>query len=191
MIQELILKNRSVRRFFEDEEVSIETLKQLVDLGRLSASGANLQPLKYMLSNKKGLNARIFECLVWAGYLKDWDGPTEGERPSAYVIILGDTEIRKDVGCDDGIVAQSILLGAVEKGLAGCMIGSIKRDKLRDVLNIDERFEIKLVLAIGKAKEKIVVEDIEVGDSIEYYRDGDGVHHVPKRKLDDIILRSA
>ena len=135
MITELIKGNRSYRRFHREVPVSLETLKRLVNLARLSASAANLQPLKYLLSCEPAGNAAIFSCLAWAGYLKDWPGPAEGERPAAYIVILGDTEISKNFGCDYGIAAQSILLGARAQELGGCMLGSIQRDRLRQVLN--------------------------------------------------------
>ncbi|MCP4371836.1 MAG: nitroreductase family protein, partial [Deltaproteobacteria bacterium] len=154
MIEALIKQNRSCRRFYEDHRIDIPTLKDLVNLAGLSASAANLQPLKYILSCSAETNERIFSCLAWAAYLKDWSGPQAGERPSAYIIILGDTHITKDFGCDHGIASQSILLGAREKGLAGCMIGMIKRTKLRNILKIQERFKILLVLSIGKPKEE-------------------------------------
>ena len=188
MIEELIKQNRSCRRYYEDYEINIVTLKDLVNLARLSASAANLQPLKYILSCSAETNEHIFSCLAWAAYLNDWSGPEAGERPSAYIIILGDTNITKDFGCDHGIASQSILLAAREKGLAGCMIGMIKRTKLRNILNIKEHFEILLVLAIGKPKEKITIETVGDDDNIKYWRDNDSVHHVPKRKLEDIII---
>lgn len=188
MIRDLILRNRSFRRFYEDYKIEFDTLKEFVNLARLSASAANLQPLKYILSCTPEKNALIFPCLAWAGYLKDWGGPKEGERPSAYIIILGDTEISKSFGCDHGIAAQSILLGATEKGLGGCMIGSIHRDHLRNALHIPERYEILLVLAIGKPKEKVVIEEVGPDGDIKYWRDSENVHHVPKRTLDEIIV---
>lgn len=165
----------------------METLSELVDLARLSASAANLQPLKYVLSSNQQQNAMIFPCLGWAGYLKDWPGPEEGERPSAYIIILGDTTIAANFGCDHGIASQSILLGAGEKGLAGCIIGSIHRENLRKILKIPDHFEILLALAIGKPKEDIVIEEVGQDNDIKYWRDDEGVHHVPKRRLNDII----
>ncbi len=188
MIEELIIQNRSCRRFYQDYEIDTETLKDLVNLARLSASAANLQPLKYILSCSAEKNERIFSCLAWAAYLKDWPGPEAGERPSAYIIILGDTHITRNFRCDHGIASQSILLGAREKGLAGCMIAAIKQKNLRDILKIKERFKILLVLAIGKPKEKIMIETVGDDDNIKYWRDNDRVHHVPKRKLEDIIL---
>lgn len=188
MIEELIKQNRSFRRFYQDEPVSLDTLKWLVNLARLSASAANLQPLKYFPANDPAKNAAIFSCLAWAGYLKDWPGPREGERPAAYLIILGDTEITKNVGCDHGIAAQSILLGAREKGLGGCMIGSIQKDRLRELFKISEKYDILLVVALGKPKEEVVLEEVASGGSIKYWRDDRGIHHVPKRRLEDIIL---
>ena len=121
--------------------------------------------------------------------MRSWSGPAEGERPSAYIVILGDTEIRKSFGCDHGIAAQSIMLGATERGLGGCMIGSIKRDALRETLEIPERYEIQLVLALGKPAETVVLEDVGPDGSIKYYRDEEDAHHVPKRSLDELILR--
>jgi nitroreductase len=188
MIEDLIKQNRSYRRFYQDHAVDLDTLKSLVNLGRLSASGANFQPLKYILSSDPQQNAQIFSCLAWAAYLKDWKGPQEGERPAAYIVVLADTDISKDAGCDHGIACQSIMLGAREKGLGGCMLGSINREALREHLNISEQYKILLVLAIGKPKEEVVIEKLGADGSIRYWRDEKGVHHVPKRDLEDIII---
>ena len=187
-LKDLILKNRSYRRFHQDVPITLDTLRALVDLARLSASGANLQPLKYILSCAPATNARIFPHTRWAGYLKDWGGPQEGERPTAYVVILGDTDIAKNFGCDHGIAAQSIMLGAAERGLGGCMIGSIERDGLRQVLSIPQRYEILLILALGQPRETVVIEDLGPDGSIKYYRDAQAVHHVPKRPLADLLV---
>jgi len=187
-MEELVRKTRSCRRFYEDYAIGIEILRSLVDLARLSASGANLQPLKYLLCNQKEKNALIFPKLGWAGYLKDWPGPVPGERPSAYIIVLGDQAITKDFGCDHGIASQSILLGATSLGLAGCIIASVKRDPLRKALNIPEHLEILHVIALGKPKEKIVIDPLSPDGDIKYWRDKDAIHHVPKRALDEIIL---
>jgi nitroreductase len=189
MIEDLIKRNRSCRRFFQEEAIPLETLKWLVNLARLSASAANLQPLKYILSNDPKKNGMIFSCLAWAGYLKQWVGPPEGERPSAYIIVVGDRDIAKTFATDVGIAAQSILLGARGQNLAGCMIGSIKKDLLRELFLIPPRFEIELVIALGKPRETVILEEMKPGGSIKYWRDENGFHHVPKRPLAEIILR--
>ncbi|MCE5315106.1 MAG: nitroreductase family protein [Armatimonadota bacterium] len=188
MIQDLVLRNRSYRRFVESEKIGEDTLRELVDLARCCASAGNLQSLKYMLSNSTEKNELIFPATAWAGYFKDWDGPCAGERPSAYIVILGDTSISKNFFCDHGIAAQTILLGATEKGLGGCMIGSIDRDLLRRNLLIPDRYEILLVLALGRPIEKVVLEDVGPDNDIKYYRDENDAHHVPKRLLNDIII---
>jgi nitroreductase len=187
-IQELIKENRSYRRFRQEEHIDRDVLEQLVDLARLSPSGANMQPLKYILSCETGKNEMIFPHLRWAGYLKSWPGPMEGERPSAYIIILGDRTVTESFGCDHGIAAQSMMLGAAERRLGGCMIASIQREKLRKVLDIQDHLEILLVLALGRPKERVVIEGLGADGDIKYWRDADSVHHVPKRSLDDIII---
>jgi nitroreductase len=188
VLRDLVVKNRSVRRFNQSHTIEESTLRTLVDLARLSPSGSNLQPLKYILSCTPEKNAIIFPQLAWAGYLKDWPGPAEGERPSAYIIILGDTKIRKEFGCDHGIAAQSIMLGATENHLNGCIIASVKRDALRTLLNIPDHLEILLALALGAPAEKVVLEPVGEDGDIKYWRDDNQIHHVPKRALDDIIL---
>ncbi len=188
-IRELVLENRCYRRFHQDAAVELETLRELVDLARLSASGSNLQPLKYILSCDPETNRLIFPHTRWAGYLEDWDGPEEGERPAAYIVILGDTEIRESFGCDHGIAAQSIRLGAMEQGVGSCIIGSIDHDGLRRALSIPERYESLLVLALGRPNERVVLEQVGPTGDIKYYRDDEDVHHVPKRSLDELVLQ--
>jgi nitroreductase len=185
--RELVVKTRSFRRFRQEEPVPQSVLEELVDLGRLAASGGNRQSLKFMVSCEPELNARIFPCLAWAGYLTDWPGPAEGERPAAYITILGDTAVAPSAGCDHGIAAQNIMLGATALGLGGCMIGSVKRDALRQVLALAPNHEILLVLALGVPAETVILETVKNGD-IKYWRDAAGRHHVPKRPLQEVLL---
>lgn len=185
---DLVRKTRSYRRFDESYKIDSKLLEDLVNLARLSASAANKQPLKYIVCNNSGCCARIFPSLAWAGYLKEWEGPRPGERPSAYIIILGDKTIAEYFNVDPGIAAQSIMLGASEKGLGGCMIGSIKRKDLQNDLKIPDIYEILLVLALGKPAENVFLEDMKDGD-VKYWRDDNDNHHVPKRSLDELILK--
>jgi len=188
MLHDLIARNRSCRRFDEAFAIERSTLEALIELARLSPSAANLQPLKYILSCDPETNAAIFPHLTWAGYLKDWPGPAAGERPSAYIVMLGDTKVCRNFGCDHGIAAQSILLGAREKDLAGCMIGLVARDELRQALSIPSRYEILLVLALGQPAEQVVIDPVGEQGDIKYWRDDAGIHHVPKRALPDLIV---
>jgi len=188
MIRDLILKSRSCRRFYENQPVAMETLRQLVDLARLSPSARNAQPLKYILSCEAEKNAKIFPTLSWAAYLKEWGGPKIGERPAAYIILLGDKAISQTYGVDPGIAAQSIMLGANEAGLGGCIMTSVKKPELAAILNIPEQYEIILAIALGKPRETIVVEKVGTDGDIQYWRDEQGVHHVPKRDLDELII---
>jgi len=194
MLDRLVERNRSYRRFDAGASVTAETLKELIDNGRKSASAMNLQPLKYLISADPARNAAIFPHLKWAGYLKDWAGPAEHERPAAYIVVLHDTAIKSPahlLWCDAGLACQNILLSAVERGLGGCIVGSADGRALRDSLGVPERYEALLVIALGKPAEESRIEEIGEGGDIRYYRDAAGVHHVPKRKLEDIIIGPA
>jgi nitroreductase len=190
LIKDLVVKNRSYRRFDETAALDRSILEELVDLGRLAMSAANRQPLKYLIFCDPERNARIFDCLGWAGYLKDWPGPEPGERPTGYIVMLMDTQIKDPMGFDAGLAAANILLGAVERGLGGCLIGNIKRDELRALLGIEDRYQLLVVIALGKPVERVVLEKAGPGPEadIKYWRDERQVHHVPKRELREIIL---
>lgn len=188
-LRDLVIGNRSYRRFDESYSISMQTLEELVDLSRYGASGRNAQPLKYILSNAPASNELIFPALAWAAYLKDWPGPSKGERPSAYLVMLLDKNISEQPFCDHGISAQTILLGAVEKGLGGCILMSIKKDLLRDALQIPPSMEILMVIALGKPVEKVVIEPMPANGDFKYWRDEQGIHHVPKRSLEEIIWK--
>ncbi len=187
MIKDLVLKNRSYRRFNHAKKISLATLRDLVDLAHLSPSGRNVQPLKYILVSTEEACVKLYPQLTWAGYLKDWDGPVEQERPAAYIIMLGDTTLAPSFGIDPGIAAQSLLLGAVEQGLGGCIFGTIKREEIRTLFEIPAHLEVLYVIALGEPVEKVVIEPVKADGDIKYWRDGEQVHHLPKRALEDVI----
>ncbi|HUK99294.1 MAG TPA: nitroreductase family protein, partial [Nitrospirota bacterium] len=143
---------------------------------------------KYILSCDSTKNSLIFPHLRWAAYLKDWSGPSEGERPAGYIIILGDKRLKQSFNYDHGVAAQSIVLGATEKGLGGCMIGTVQKPELSKALSIPDHFEILLVIGLGKPKETVVIEPVNPSGDIKYWRDDQGVHHVPKRSLGELII---
>ena len=188
MLKDLVLKNRSYRRFYQEEKISKEELLEWIDLARLTSTGANLQNLKYVVVNEEEKNEKVFKELKWAGYLKDWDGPEEGEKPSAYIVMLVDTEIGTNIFWNHGLAAQSILLGATEKGFGGCMIASYNKENIKNALGISDRYDTLMVIALGKPKEEVVLDEIGEDGDIKYWRDENKVHHVPKRRLEDIVL---
>lgn len=195
-LKDLVLANRSYRRFDGAHAVEAAVLRDLVDLARTTPSGGNLQPLKYVLSNSAEGNALVYGTLAWAAYLPEWKGPPPHERPTAYIVMLRDLAIlgasKIDVAdIDVGIAAQTILLGAAERGLGGCMFGSVRREELARRLGLPETLSIALVIALGKPVEKVVLDGLAPGGSVRYWREPDGTHHVPKRGLDELVLKLA
>lgn len=190
MLKDLVARSRSYRRFYEDVRISDEALLELVDLARLTPSTANSQALKFMICNSPEDNEKVFKTLKWAGALPDWDGPVAGERPAAYIIVLCDLSLGKNKLQDDGIAAQTIMLGAAEMGYGGCMLGNVLRSQLAEFLNIDtDRYSIDLVLALGKPKETVKVVPAGPDGDVRYYRDENQVHYVPKRSLEEILVK--
>ena len=188
MLKDLVQSSRSYRRFDHSSPVSMHTLEELVELARFCPSAANKQPLRFILSTAPSDNEAIFACLKWAAYLTDWDGPVPAERPSAYIVMINTAKEWEFAKFDLGIMAQTMLLGAVEKGLGGCMIGALDREKLRAHFSLQPEMDVNLVLALGKPVEDVRIVDAPEGGSIRYYRDDEGVHYVPKRSLVELTL---
>lgn len=161
-------------------------VRRMVDIARLVPSGGNQQPLRYRVVTDAVERGRIFPHLRWAAALKDWPGPAEGERPTAYIVIL--SPVGKPSHTDVGITAQTMQLAATAMGYAACMIGSIDRPAVHAELRLPADMEIQLIVALGRPGEKIVLEDLPRGSDPAYWRTSDGVHHVPKRRLEDVLL---
>ena len=193
MIKDIGRACRSYRRFFEDERIPRELLVDWVDTARIVASSANGQPLRYLIVDDPQGCAELFPNTAWAGALKDWPGPEEGERPSAYIIMLRDAS--RSLGdrfsaWDEGIAAQTIMLAATEAGFGGCMIASFKKASVAELCGVaGSAIEPSLVLALGKPKEDVRLVEVGEDGSTKYYRDAQQVHYVPKRPLSDILIQ--
>jgi len=192
MMQDLIRRTRTVRRYEEERPLEEGLLRNLVDMARLGGSARNAQSLKYGVITEKKLRDQLFPLLAWAGYLPHWPGPQEGERPSAYVVCLLDSALQKgpetEAHFDLGIATQNMLLTAAEQGVFGCRIGAFSPAKVQEFLRLPEQFKPLLVVALGYPREDVVLEEIGENGDIRYWHDDQGVHHVPKRKLDDLLV---
>lgn len=185
-LYEAIAKRRSVRKF-QQLPVSLEMMMRLVDAARVAAQGSNMQPMKYVLVQERALLGPIFATVRWAGAIAPEGNPADNERPMAYIVVLADTEIKKaGYDVDAGAAVENILLATVAEGLGACWLGAIERDSIRDILRIPEHYIIHTMVALGYPAESPMME--EENGSIKYYKDGNGILHVPKRKLEDIVF---
>lgn len=193
----LVASCRSFRRFDEGRRVPEGFLLKLVDMARLCANGANRQLLRFRVVSDPAACDAVFAELAWAGYFKDWAGPAAGERPTGYIVIAAEhgtagKSAAPIVEVDCGIAAQTMMLAArsATPSYAGCMLKAFT-PRLIDVLGLDaERYELKLVCAFGLPGEEVRLEPLSASPdgSIKYWRDDAGVHHVPKRSLEDVLI---
>ena len=191
MIKDLIKKNRSVRGYDISREVADEELREMVDCARLSASSVNMQPLKYVTINTPEGRDKIIGQISFAAKLSELHLPISGTEPMAYIVICQDENISKSgtgYHKDAGIVAHSITLAAAEMGLGACILGYFSPKEMATSLRLAGNLRPLLVIALGKSIEDIRIVEIEEGESTDYYRDENGVHYVPKRRLDDVIV---
>ena len=184
MIYEKITSRRTVRKYAQ-KDVPREVLLRCVDAARLSPSGANRQPLKYVIVSDQELTKEVFGTLNWAGYLPDYQ-PSEQEMPRAYIVIIIDKSIHENPGHDAGITAISISMVAYDEGLGSCILGAVNREKLKGILKMPDGLDIVLVVALGYPAESPVADKVKDGDT-KYWLDEKRVLHVPKRSLEEIV----
>ena len=190
-LYDLVLKNRSYRSFNNTRAVTEAELRELVECARVCPSAANKQPLRYRLFSTPEEMACVLSHTKWAAALLDWHFPPDGHEPTAAIVICHDRDViptESASATDVGIAAQTMLLAAAERGLGGCMIANFNRSALQDDLAIAENLVPVLVIAIGEPDEEIILETVGQDGKTSYYRDTNGVHHVPKRSLEDIIV---
>ena len=191
MLKELVLQNRSCRGFDRSRKVTREELLSFVDLARHSASAMNLQVLRYRLVTEEDEVARVQAQTMWGRALPELDLPFPGQGASAFIVMGIDKTLAKNenaFGVDVGISAQTMALAATEAGLSALMIESFNHAGVARELSLPETFSPFFVMAFGKSAERAVVEDMPKGGSHKYYRDAEGVHHVPKRRLCDVVI---
>lgn len=190
-LKNLMMSDRTVRRFRESEHIPVETLEKVVELVRYCPSGRNAQPLRYVIVTSEDDKEKVYPLLKWAGYFSDWDGPEKGERPAAYIIQCLDTKYGNNCLCDDGLQLEAMTLGLRTLGIAGCIIKAFDTIKLHEELRVGERYLPRYVLAVGYPAENVELEDMDGSEDADfkYYRTPDGTHHVPKRPLSELILK--
>ncbi len=190
MLAELIRNTRSIRSFDNTKRIDAALLNNFIEDVRFTASSMNLQPLKYhIVSSFEDCDA-VLPMTRWAARLKDYDGPKGKDAPAAYITVCLDTDISDNMQLflrDVGIVAWTICMLACEKGIGACMIGSFDKEGYSDYFSLPANIKPNLVIALGYPTEQPVLEDVT--DQVYYYRDEKNIHHVPKRKAEDMIIK--
>jgi len=186
-IHELIRSRRSVRRF-QPKPVPLEVLKKMVDAGRLAPSGANFQPIRYLVVTEEKKRAKIFSTLKWAAHIRPNGDPPPGHEPVAYIILLIDERVgaKAVYNYDVGLAAENVLLAGLAEGVAGCLLLSFGRKEVTELFNLPEHLTPNLVIALGYPDEKPVY--VDRSDTYRYWRDESGVITVPKIPLDEVMF---
>ncbi len=184
-LYELMLSRRSIRQFKPDL-VSRDILEELVNSARLAPSGANLQPLEFVVVDDEEIRRMLFPCLRWAAYIAPEGNPKPGCEPTAYVVILVNMDVRKSgFERDVGAAVENMILTAWEERIGSCWIANADTKKIQKMLKIPENYKVDSVLALGYPDEEPIAEEMK--DSVKYWKDSKGRLHVPKRRLDDVL----
>lgn len=186
---DLIKETRSCRRFKENEPLGMKDLEWLTECARLSSSARNAQELRFMLVSEQSLCNELVNISRWATAIKGWNGPKPGERPTGFINILAPEKSGEILLYDAGIASQSIQLGATYRNWASCIVLSFDHQKIMKILEIPDSYKPLLIIALGYPAEKRVLEDMKENESFNYWRDEADVHHVPKRLLEDLIIK--
>lgn len=185
-VKTALLNRRTIRKFTQ-EPINKSDLVDLIEYARIAAYPANLQPLKFAIISEKTLCDKVFENTKWAGYLPDGT-PKDNERPTAFIAVFGDTEIKNSFEVEAGAAVTSMMLGALDKGIASCWIGALNKKNIMEALELDdEQYTLLYVLALGyPAQESQVCEMVD--NNVKYFIDENDKLNVPKRSMNEILI---
>lgn len=184
-LYDLIVSRRTIREF-KDRPVSLELLENFVNAGRLAPQTANRQPLEFVIVDDPNICEKMFSLVKFAGSI-EWE-PEAAKQPRAYIAIVVNKTIQKPAWApfDVALASENISLAAWEEGVGSCLLGAFSKDKVTELLNIPENYDLALLVALGYPAHKAQIEEME-GNKVEYWRDEDGTFHVPKRPLKKLI----
>lgn len=181
----LLRRNRSHRAYDNSFKVRHEQLMKIVATATLCPSACNAQPLRFRLVEETEA-AVVLPHIRLGGGLPSMHFPPEGCEPNAYIVICTTDPKWAYTDIDLGIVAQSMLLQAVEIGLNGICIAAFDHAALKEALKLP--YEPRLVLAIGRGIEQIELVEIGAEEPHGYYRTADNRHLVPKVRLEELLI---
>ena len=180
----LLKRNRSYRGYDPAKPITEATLREIVSVTTLVASGMNAQRLRFRLIPTEKA-AMVHPLIKLGAALPQEHLPHPGTEPQGYIVVCAEGGHSKIVDIDLGIAAQSMLLKAVDMGLNGIMVLNFKPEELKQTLDLP--LEPLMVIGIGKGAERIFLTQAQSGGSLNYYRK-DGVHFVPKLSVDELIV---
>lgn len=183
-----IIKSRRTIRRFAARTIEASVLLDLVDAARLAPTGANRQPLQFVVVSDPAVCSRVFANVAWAGYIRPKRNPGPGQEPKAYIVILVDKRIAGEHGVplDVGAAAENLMLGAWSLGIGSCWMGAIQRPEIARILGVPDHMAIDTLVALGYPAEEPVAEDMvdeSEPNAVKYYLDASDRLHVPKRPI--------
>ena len=182
---DVLYARRTIRKFSQ-EPIPKQILTRIVDVARLAPTANNRQPLRFLVIDDPDLCDQVFPYTHWARAIAPAGTPKEGERPTAYIILLVEKELETPwIAHDAGAAAQTIMLAAQNHRIGTCWMASIEREHIITLLNIPGKYRLDTLISMGYPAERSLYED-EQGD-VTYYKDEQGAMHIPKRRLTDIL----
>lgn len=174
---EVLQSRRSIRKFKPDM-IPDNYITDLLEAGRLAPSGTNLQPTRYIVIKSKGSIERLKECTplpfvpsapviiaccvdtqvmsTSADRFKELrevkafvDTPLDSNDYSKRRKNMDKKTLNSYLYLNAAIAIDHITLRATDLGLGSCWVMMFDKDKVRNLLELDDRYEIVALLPIG------------------------------------------
>lgn len=159
--EEMLLKRESCRAYC-DKPVSREDLLKICDAGRLSPSGCNAQPWKFIVVDESGARERLCDALVlengktgapWRAQCPAFIVLVERKANVMPIVLTYYQDSQRFAQGDIGMAAMNMCYQAMELGLSTCVIGMNSQEKMEAALGIPDHAAVRLVISVGYAAE--------------------------------------
>lgn len=184
------LRSRRTYRRFAQRAVPHEILTEAVDAARMASCGANRQTVRYIVVESADAVAAVQPLVHWAAYLPPEQGtPKADELPTAFIAVLQDDNLPGASDVDVGLALGSLTAAAWAHGVGSCIMGAIDRPALKELLALPEGVRLCYMVAFGYPTHESHLVEMQDG-SVKYYLDADRNYCVPKRGMDEVLLKT-
>ena len=141
------LKGRRSIRNFEEKQISEKEIKMILEAGRWTPSASNRQPWQFIVIKNKEFLTKVAETAIYGKFVRT--------APLAIAIVGKINVSPKWYMIDTSLVSMNMILMAWALGIGTCWVGSMDREKAKELLGLGKDDYLLTVLPFGYIKGKI------------------------------------
>ncbi len=140
ILLDFIKERRSIRAF-QDKQIPEKEIEMILEAGRWAPSASNRQPWNFILIKNRDILKKLARVTGYGWFI--------GEASFAVAIIGKPRTSHNYYIIDTSLVSMNMMLMAWSLGIGTCWIGSINKEKAKEILELGRNDYLLTVLPFG------------------------------------------